>query len=177
MVAGFVVSSLFLACYLVYHYHAGSVPFRGVGPIRLAYYTILLSHTVLAIVVVPLVLLTLVRAARRDGPPPCPDRRVTFPVWLYVSVTGVVDLPDALPAPADFFNRRIDRGSRAIVPIASVREDETYVRDGILNLRRRRRMASGKGPTVAAVARSGCGINPATKLIRSHKGRIQAEEE
>jgi protein SCO1 len=90
MVAGFVVSSLFLTCYLVYHYHAGSVPFRGVGPIRLAYYTILLSHTVLAIVVVPLVLLTLVRAARCDWARHARIARVTFPVWLYVSVTGVV---------------------------------------------------------------------------------------
>ena len=90
MIAAFVVSTIFLSCYLVYHYHAGSVPFRGTGPPRLAYFTILLSHTVLAVAMVPLILLTLLRASRRDWARHARIARVTFPIWLYVSITGVV---------------------------------------------------------------------------------------
>ena len=78
-------------CYLVYHYQAGSTPFRGVGPIRLVYFTILLSHTVLATFgVVPLVALTLTRALRRQFDRHARIAQVTFPIWLYVSITGVV---------------------------------------------------------------------------------------
>jgi protein SCO1/2/putative membrane protein len=84
-------STLFLACYLVYHYEiGGGVPFRGTGPIRSVYLTILLSHVVLAIVLVPLVVLTLARALRREFDRHGRVARVTFPVWLYVSLTGVV---------------------------------------------------------------------------------------
>ena len=69
----------------------GSVPFRGVGPIRTVYFTILLSHTVLAtLAVVPLVALTLTRAARRQFERHARIAKVTFPIWLYVSITGVV---------------------------------------------------------------------------------------
>ncbi len=84
------VSALFLACYLVYHAQVGSVPFEGVGPIRLVYFTILLSHTVLAAAVVPLVALTLIRAIRKQFDRHVRIARLTFPVWLYVSITGVL---------------------------------------------------------------------------------------
>jgi len=91
MTACVAVSALFLACYLVYHYEVGSVPFRGVGPVRLLYFTVLLSHTVLATFgVVPLVALTLLHAARRRFDRHARIARVTFPIWMYVSVTGVV---------------------------------------------------------------------------------------
>lgn len=91
MIAAVTVSSLFLACYLVYHANVGSVPFRGVGGIRLAYFTILLSHTLLATFgVVPLVALTLIQALRRRFDRHARVARLTLPVWLYVSVTGVV---------------------------------------------------------------------------------------
>jgi protein SCO1 len=84
-------SSLFLTSYLVYHYQAGSVPFQGGGLIRLAYFTILLSHTTLATFgVVPLVLLTLSYAVRGRFNRHVPIARVTFPIWMYVSITGVV---------------------------------------------------------------------------------------
>jgi len=104
MIACVVVSSLFLACYLVYHFQVGSVAFRGVGPVRLAHFTILLSHTLLATFgVVPLVTLTLTRALRRRFALHAQVARLTFPIWMYVSVTGVViywmlyQLPTASP--------------------------------------------------------------------------------
>ncbi len=91
MIASVVVSAVFLACYLVYHYEAGSVSFRGVGPARITYLTVLLSHTILATFgVVPLVALTLVRAVRSQFQQHANIARVTFPIWFYVSVTGVV---------------------------------------------------------------------------------------
>jgi protein SCO1/2 len=84
-------SAVFLGCYLVYHFHALSVPFQGRGPVRLAYFTILLSHTVLATFgVVPLVCLTLFCALRGDYARHASIAAMTFPIWLYVSVTGVV---------------------------------------------------------------------------------------
>ena len=79
-----------MTCYLTYHYYAGSVPYQGVGLSRLIYFTVLLSHTVLAIIVVPLVVITLIRALRRDFVRHARIARMTFPVWLYVSITGVV---------------------------------------------------------------------------------------
>jgi uncharacterized membrane protein YozB (DUF420 family) len=84
------VTGLFLASYLVYHYHVGSVPFRGVGLTRVVYFTILMSHTVLAISLVPLVGITLYRALRRRFVAHARLARVTFPIWVYVSVTGVI---------------------------------------------------------------------------------------
>jgi protein SCO1/2/putative membrane protein len=90
MALAVLTSGLFLASYLVYHYHAGSVAFRGEGPLRWLYFTILLSHTLLATFgVVPLVALTLVRALRRDFSRHARIAALTFPIWLYVSVTGV----------------------------------------------------------------------------------------
>ena len=91
MISAVVVSAVFLACYLVYHYEVGSVAFRGVGVARTAYFTILLSHTALATFgVVPLVALTLTRAIRGQFARHAAIARVTFPIWLYVSITGVV---------------------------------------------------------------------------------------
>jgi protein SCO1/2/putative membrane protein len=84
-------SAVFLGCYLVYHCHALSVPFQGRGPVRLVYFTILLSHTILATFgVLPLVCVTLFRAMRGDYARHSSIAALTFPIWLYVSVTGVV---------------------------------------------------------------------------------------
>ena len=91
MISSVVVSSVFLACYLIYHYQAGSVEYLGTGSSRVIYRTILLSHTILATFgVVPLVSLTLIRAIRRDWVRHARIARVTFPIWFYVSVTGVI---------------------------------------------------------------------------------------
>jgi uncharacterized membrane protein YozB (DUF420 family) len=83
-------SALFLMSYLTYHYHVGSKPFTGQGNIRLVYFTILISHTILAAVIVPLVLLTLTRAWKAQWLRHRRLARWTLPLWLYVSVTGVV---------------------------------------------------------------------------------------
>jgi uncharacterized membrane protein YozB (DUF420 family) len=90
MLAAFVSSSLFLVSYLVYHARVGSVPFGGRGILRTVYFTILLSHTLLAVAIVPLVLLTLWRALGERFPAHRRIARVTLPLWAYVSVTGVV---------------------------------------------------------------------------------------
>jgi uncharacterized membrane protein YozB (DUF420 family) len=90
MVSAFVVSCLFLASYLVYHYHVGSVPFERQGWIRSVYFTILITHIVLAAAIVPLVLITLLRALKKRFTMHRAIARWTFPLWLYVSVTGVV---------------------------------------------------------------------------------------
>jgi protein SCO1 len=96
MLTAFVVSMLFLTCYLVYHYqlkaHTGSggVPFTGQGPVRYLYYTILLTHVVLAATVPVLALLTIYWGLKDRRAKHRRLARVTFPIWLYVSVTGVV---------------------------------------------------------------------------------------
>jgi len=91
MLCALAASLLFLTSYLVYHYHAGSKSFQGEGFIRPVYFTILLTHTILAIVNVPLVVITLVRALREKFDQHASlARRWTFPIWLYVSVTGVL---------------------------------------------------------------------------------------
>jgi putative membrane protein len=90
MIGAFGVSVLFLTSYLWYHAHAGVRRFPGVGWIRPVYFAILLSHTVLAAAIVPLVLVTLARGLRADFPRHARLARWTLPVWLYVSVTGVV---------------------------------------------------------------------------------------
>jgi protein SCO1/2/putative membrane protein len=91
MVLAVVTSAVFLISYLVYHYQAGSTPFRGVGASRLIYFTILLSHTILATFgVVPLLALTLILAARRHFDRHARIAKVTLPIWLYVSITGVI---------------------------------------------------------------------------------------
>ncbi len=90
MLAAFCTSALFLASYLVYHAHIGSRPFAGQGLVRPVYYTILLTHVVLAAGTLPLALITLSRglSARYDRHRAI--ARWTLPLWLYVSVTGVI---------------------------------------------------------------------------------------
>lgn len=90
MLAAFACSTLFLASYLIYHYQVGSVPYKGQGWIRPVYFAILLTHTILATAVVPLALITLARALREKFAAHRRIARWTFPIWLYVSVTGVV---------------------------------------------------------------------------------------
>jgi uncharacterized membrane protein YozB (DUF420 family) len=90
MLAAFTSSSLFLISYLVYHYQVGSVPFKGQGAIRTLYFSILLTHTILAATVVPLALITLTRALKQRFAAHRRIARWTFPIWLYVSVTGVI---------------------------------------------------------------------------------------
>jgi uncharacterized membrane protein YozB (DUF420 family) len=90
MIAAFVTSALFLVSYLVYHAQAGSRPFTGEGWIRPVYFTILVSHIVLAAAVLPLAIVTLVRGLRARYDLHRRLARRTLPIWLYVSVTGVV---------------------------------------------------------------------------------------
>jgi uncharacterized membrane protein YozB (DUF420 family) len=90
MLAALTASALFLTSYLIYHAQVGSVRFQKTGPIRTVYLTILLTHTVLAIAVVPLVVVTLSRALKGRFDRHRALARWTLPVWLYVSVTGVV---------------------------------------------------------------------------------------
>jgi uncharacterized membrane protein YozB (DUF420 family) len=90
MVAAVTASALFLASYVVYHANAGSKPFQGTGPVRAAYFAILITHIVLAAAIVPMVLTTLARAIRQRFDRHAAIARWTLPIWLYVSVTGVV---------------------------------------------------------------------------------------
>jgi len=92
MLAAFLTSTLFLVSYLYYHWpgHGGIVYFRGTGWLRALYFTILTSHTILAIVIVPMVLITLNRGLREQFDRHRAIARWTFPIWLYVSVTGVI---------------------------------------------------------------------------------------
>ena len=90
MLSAFCVSTLFLVSYVVYHALAGSRPFMGQGWIRPVYFAVLISHVVLAAAMVPFVLTTLYRALGADFPRHVRLARVTLPVWIYVSVTGVV---------------------------------------------------------------------------------------
>jgi putative membrane protein len=90
MVAAVVVSSVFLTSYLIYHYHVGSVRFTKQGWVRDVYFPLLLTHTILAATVLPLVLRTVFLAARGRFANHVRIAKWTFPVWMYVSVTGVV---------------------------------------------------------------------------------------
>jgi putative membrane protein len=89
-IAALCVSLLFLASYLTYHYNHGSTRFLGTGLARTFYFTVLTSHTILAIVIVPLVILTFYRAFRGDFLRHRRIARITLPLWLYVCVTGVI---------------------------------------------------------------------------------------
>jgi len=89
MLSAFACSTVFLISYLTYHFQVGSVPFKGQGWVRTVYFAILLTHTILAATVVPLVIITLVRALKQRFPAHRRIARWTFPIWLYVSVTGV----------------------------------------------------------------------------------------
>jgi uncharacterized membrane protein YozB (DUF420 family) len=88
MTAALALSALFLASYLVYHFEYGSRKFTGVGPIRTVYFTLLLTHTVLAVVNLPLIILTTLRAWRGDFVKHRKIARVTWYLWFYVAVTG-----------------------------------------------------------------------------------------
>lgn len=90
MGGAFFVSMLFLVSYLIYHYHAGTTRFTGQGMVRPAYFTILISHTVLAALVPFLAIITLTRALRGQFEKHRRIARWTLPIWLYVSVTGVI---------------------------------------------------------------------------------------
>jgi uncharacterized membrane protein YozB (DUF420 family) len=90
MLAAFTVSVLFLVSYLVYHAQVGSVRFQKTGAIRAIYLSILLTHTVLAAAVPPLAIVTLSRALKERYDRHRRIARWTLPIWLYVSVTGVV---------------------------------------------------------------------------------------
>lgn len=90
MIAALVCSTLFLTSYLIYHAHVGSIPFTGQGGVRVLYFAILISHTLLAAAVPPLAVITLVRGLRGRFDRHRRIARWTLPLWLYVSVTGVV---------------------------------------------------------------------------------------
>ena len=90
MLSACTASALFLVSYVVYHANAGSKPFPGTGPIRAVYLTILITHVVLAAAIVPMVVMTLSRALRASFDLHARMARRTWPLWIYVSVTGVV---------------------------------------------------------------------------------------
>jgi uncharacterized membrane protein YozB (DUF420 family) len=90
MIAAFVTSSLFLTCYIVYHANVGSVRFTRPGFVRPLYFTILITHVTLAATVPPLAIITLSRGLKARYPQHRRIARWTFPIWLYVSVTGVL---------------------------------------------------------------------------------------
>jgi putative membrane protein len=90
MLGAFVASALFLTSYLVYHANVGSVPFQGQGALRTIYFSILITHVVLAALILPMALMTLSRALARRFDRHRRIARWTLPIWLYVSVTGVV---------------------------------------------------------------------------------------
>ncbi len=90
MVTAFFVSCTFLVSYLIYHYRVGHVAFQGQGWIRPVYFTLLLSHTILAIVIVPMIIVTLRRAFLERFDKHRIIARWTLPLWFYVSVTGVI---------------------------------------------------------------------------------------
>lgn len=90
MIAALFVSTLFLISYLIYHAHVGSTRFAGQGFIRPVYFTLLITHIVLAVVILPLILLTLRRALKAEFTLHRRIARWTYPLWLYVSITGVI---------------------------------------------------------------------------------------
>jgi len=90
MIAAFVASSLFLVCYVIYHAQVGSVSFTRQGFVRPLYFSILITHVTLAVVVLPLAIVTLSRGLQARYPKHRKIARWTLPIWLYVSVTGVL---------------------------------------------------------------------------------------
>ena len=90
MLAAFTTSSVFLICYIVYHAQVGSVRFTRQGFVRPLYFTILITHVTLAAAVLPLAIVTLSRGLKARYPQHRRIARWTFPIWLYVSVTGVL---------------------------------------------------------------------------------------
>ena len=90
MLGALTSSTLFLISYVVYHAHIGSRPFPGVGPVRVVYFVILVTHVTLAVTIVPLALVTAARGLRDQFARHVAIARWTFPIWMYVSVTGVI---------------------------------------------------------------------------------------
>jgi uncharacterized membrane protein YozB (DUF420 family) len=90
MIAAFATSVLFLTSYVIYHANAGSRPFPGSGVIRIVYFVILISHIILAATIPPLAMVTLWRGLSRRFDRHVPIARWTLPLWLYVSVTGII---------------------------------------------------------------------------------------
>jgi len=90
MLAAFATSAVFLTCYVVYHAQVGSVRFTRQGLVRPLYFTILISHVTLAAVILPLAIVTLSRGLKARYPEHIRIARWTLPIWLYVSVTGVL---------------------------------------------------------------------------------------
>lgn len=90
MIAALICSAAFLTSYVIYHLHAGSRPFTGTGAIRGIYFAILITHVVLAAAILPLVLMTATRGLRSQFDRHVRIARWTLPLWLYVSVTGVI---------------------------------------------------------------------------------------
>ena len=89
-ISALIVSSLFLVSYLTYHYYHGTTRFLGTGLARPIYFTVLTSHTILAIVIVPLIAITFYRALKLDFARHKKIARITLPLWFYVSITGVI---------------------------------------------------------------------------------------
>jgi putative membrane protein len=90
MLGALSTSALFLVSYVIYHLNAGSVPYQGQGLSRVVYFFILVTHVILAAAVLPLALVTAARGLGADFVRHVRIARWTFPIWLYVSVTGVV---------------------------------------------------------------------------------------
>ena len=90
MLLALTTSALFLVSYVIYHANAGSVPFRGTGAIRIVYFAILIPHVILAATILPLALITAARGLRGDYTRHVRIARWTLPLWLFVSVTGVI---------------------------------------------------------------------------------------
>lgn len=90
MIAAFATSALFLVSYVTYHANAGSRPYHGTGWLRTLYFSILIPHIILAAAVVPLAIVTLRRGLVRDDARHRRIARITLPIWLFVSVTGVI---------------------------------------------------------------------------------------
>ncbi len=90
MIAAFLVSTLFLVSYLIYHYSVGHVAFKGEGWLKTLYFFILIPHIILAVVMLPLILRTFYLAYKQDFVRHKKIARITLPIWLYVSVTGVL---------------------------------------------------------------------------------------
>ncbi len=90
MIAAFAVSVLFLICYLIYHANVGSKRFTAEGPVRIVYFFVLITHIVLAALVPPMAIVTLVRGLREKYDAHARLARWTWPIWMYVSITGVI---------------------------------------------------------------------------------------
>lgn len=90
MIAAFATSALFLVSYVIYHANAGSRPYHGTGGLRVLYFSILIPHVILAAAVLPLAIVTLRRGLVRDDARHRRIARITLPIWLFVSVTGVI---------------------------------------------------------------------------------------